>query len=106
MDVSFARLLRTPSSERHVLRRNDMDFAVLDLHYLREGTVQATLIIFEGSGLGDADVPDLLTHIDEVLLPEVHLDERNLTFTVVVGRVLGAFQAESDNSAPLENDSP
>ena len=32
MEISFTRLLRTPSSERHVLRRNDTDFAALDLH--------------------------------------------------------------------------
>jgi hypothetical protein len=96
MHVSFARLLRTPSSERHLLRRSDTDFASLDLHYLQNGTVQATLIVFEGSGVEEADVPDLLTHIDEALLPEVRLDDRNLTFTVVMGRVLGAYQAEPD----------
>jgi hypothetical protein len=44
--------------------------------------------------LGERDVPALLAHIDEVLLPEVRLDHKNLLFTVAVGRVLGAFQAE------------
>jgi hypothetical protein len=101
MDIAFARLLRTSSSERHVLRRNDADFAALDLHYLPNGTVQATLVVFEGSGVEEADVPDLLTHIDEVLLPEVQLDDRNLTFTVVMGRVLGAFQAEADSASAV-----
>jgi hypothetical protein len=101
MNLSFARLLRTPSSERHILRRGDTDFAVLELHYLNQGTVQATLIIFEGSGLEEADVPDLLTSIDEVLLPEVHLNDHNLSFTVVIGRVLGAYQAEGrSNGTP------
>jgi hypothetical protein len=99
MDVSFIRLLRTSSSERHLLRRNDADFAALDLHYLPTGVVQGTLVVFEGCGLDETDIPDLLTHIDEVLLPEVRLDEHNLTFTVVMGRVLGAY--ESEREAPV-----
>lgn len=96
MEIAFARLLRTPTSERHLLRRNDTDFASLDLHYLQDGTVQATLVVFDGSGIEEAAVPDLLTHIDEVLLPEVRLDDRNLTFTVVMGRVLGAYEADPE----------
>jgi len=97
MHVDIARVLRTPSSERHILRRNETDFAALDLHYLPNGTVQATLIIFEGSGVAESEIPELLTLIDEVLLPEVDLNDRNLTFTVVVGRVLGAYRAEQDS---------
>ena len=93
MEVSYVRLLRTPSSERHLIRRHDVDFAALDIHYLPNGTVQGTLILFEGCGVEEEDVPELLTHIDEVLLPEVRLDDRNLTFTVAVGRVLGAYEA-------------
>jgi hypothetical protein len=105
MNIAFARLLRTSSSERHVLRRDETDFAVLELHYLGTGSVQATLIIFEGSGLEEADVPDLLTQIDEVLLPEVRLDAKNLSFTVVFGRVLGAFQADPHMLSELESPS-
>jgi hypothetical protein len=96
MELTFTRVIRTPHSERHVLRRGGADFAALDLHYLLDGTVQATLILYEGSGVEEEDVPPLLTHIDEHLLPEVQLDHKNLFFTVVVGRVLGAFQATSD----------
>jgi hypothetical protein len=94
MTFHFTRLLRTPSSERFALRREGSDFAVLELHYLPDGTVQATLIVFEGSWVRESDVPELLCEIDEVLLPEVQLDKRNLAFTVVFGRVLGAFAAE------------
>lgn len=96
MDVTFVRVLRTPHSERHLLRRDGSDFAALDLHYLLEGTVQATLVLFEGSGVEEPEVPEVLTLIDEVLLPEVQLDQNNLIFTVVVGRVLGSFQAMTD----------
>ena len=98
MQIEHVRLLRTPSSERHLLRRGGNDFAALDLHYLSNGTVQATLLVFEGAGVEEQDIPALLTHIDEILLPEVRLDDRNLTFTVAIGRVLGAFQAEHDNT--------
>ena len=94
--TSFVRVVRTPSSERHLLRRDGSDFAALDLHYLSDGTVQATLILFDGSGFDEGDLPDLLTEIDELLLPEVRLDEHNLVFTVAVGRVLGAFSALPD----------
>jgi hypothetical protein len=103
MQIELVRLLRTPSSERHLLRRAGNDFAALDLHYLPNGTVQATLLVFEGAGVEEPDIPSLLTHIDEVLLPEVRLDDRNLTFTVAFGRVLGAYQAEPDSNQPSES---
>jgi len=100
MHVDITRVLRTPSSERHLLRRNDVDFAALDLHYLQNGTVQATLVLFEGSGIAEPEIPEILTQIDEVLLPEVDLNDHNLTFTVVIGRVLGAYRAEQE-AVPL-----
>jgi hypothetical protein len=104
MQIEFVRLLRTPSSERHLVRRNAADSAALDIHYLPNGTVQATLLVFEGSGIDEPEIPDLLNHIDEILLPEVQLDHKNLTFTVSVGRVLGAYQAERDtpNESPID----
>lgn len=97
MQIEFVRLLRTPSSERHLLRRSGADFAALDLHYLPDGTVQATLLVFEGAGVDEVEIPELLTYIDEVLLPEVRLDDHNLIYTVATGRVLGAYQAERDD---------
>lgn len=101
MSQDFVRLLRTPTSERFLLRRAGTDVAALDLHYLPVGTVQATLIVFEHSGILESEIPSILTHIDEVLLPDVSLDDRKLLFTVVVGRVLGSFEAVPD-SAPSE----
>jgi hypothetical protein len=90
---TFVRLLRTPSSERFLLQLADRDAAVLDLHYLGDHTVQASLLVYDGAGLGESDVPALLERIDEILLPEVRLDDKTLTFTVAVGRVLGAYEA-------------
>lgn len=95
----FSRLLRTPSSERFALHSENGDFGALDLHYLSDNTVQGTVTVFEGSDVFEDDVPSLLQHIDEVLLPEVRLDHHNLTFTVVLGRVVGAFTAEQDKAS-------
>lgn len=96
--IQIVRTLRTNSSERFLVQRNKTDVAALELHYLHSGSVQATLILFDGSGIGESEVPGLLTWLDEVLLPDVALTDRNLAFTVVIGRVLGAFQPSKDNS--------
>ncbi len=79
-----------------MIRRSDSDIAVLEIHYLDNGTVQATLIAFDGM-LEESELSDLLVHIDEVLLPDVSLDDQKLVFTVVTGRVLGAFEATQDS---------
>jgi hypothetical protein len=97
VQTQFVRLLRTSSSERFALRRRDEDMAVLDLHYLGDRTVQATLILFEDAGVSTEQAPALLTEIDEVLLPEARLDNHTLIFTVVSGRVLGAFTANAQD---------
>lgn len=100
MQTFFRRLLRTDSSERHTISVDGTEIAVVDLHYLSDATVQATLIIYEGANVDTDSIPDLLNAIDDVLLPEVRLDSSNLTFTVVIGRVLGAYSAEPPSSAP------
>jgi len=104
MDIEYIRLLRTPYSERHLLRTLGTDFAALEMHYLPNSTVQATLILFEGAGISEGEIPQVLSRIDEALLPEVRLDDKNLMFTVVVGRVLGAFQAEAENPTRPEGE--
>lgn len=96
MDIIIVRLLRTPSSERLLLRRDGSDFASLDLHYLPSGAVHGTLVVFDDTWVKEGDVPELLTKIDEFLLPEVSLDSKNLTFTVVSGHVWGAFTAQKN----------
>ena len=94
MNFEFMRVIRTPHSERFLLRRDKQDQAALDLHYLAGGRVDGTLIVFEGQGISDGQIADVLSRIDEMLLPDVSIAERNLSFTVVVGRVLGAFVPE------------
>jgi hypothetical protein len=78
-----------------MIRRDDSDIAALEIHYLGDGTVQATMVAFDGM-LEESEISNLLAHIDEVLLPEVSLDNKKLVFTVVSGRVLGAFEAVPD----------
>jgi len=58
--------------------------------------VAPTVFLFEDGGITDDWVPELLQYLDEALLPEVSLDEHNLSFTVVQGRVLGDFRPEQD----------
>ena len=81
-----------------MIRRGESDVAALELHYMDAGRVQATLIAFDGM-IEEPEIPDLLLHVDEVLLPDVSLDDKNLVVTVVVGRVLGAFEATPDPPA-------
>jgi hypothetical protein len=89
----ITRTLRTPHSERYLLAEPGAptECAELDLHYLANGTVRGTLVVFEGAGVDEADVPALLERLDEQLLPDVQLDDATLEFTVVMGRVLGAY---------------
>ena len=91
MTYEFIRVLRTPHSERFVIRSGERDVAALDLHYLPAGRVDGTLIVFDNAGLDESHIPELLARADETLLPGVSVAEHNLSFTVVVGKVLGAF---------------
>jgi hypothetical protein len=92
----ITRTLRTPHSERYLLAEpgGATECAELDLHYLSDGTVRGTLVVFEGAGVDEDGVPALLQRLDEQLLPEVRLDDATLEFTVVMGRVLGAYARE------------
>ena len=95
MKIEFVRTLRTPYSERFLLVKNGIDVGALDIHYRLDGTAAATLIILEDSTIPDAELPALLTKIDEVLFPEISVVEKNLFFTVVRGKVIGTFLPSS-----------
>ena len=96
MNVELIRTIRTPHSERFILRRAGHDVGALDIHYLADRHVHGTLIVLEGGGIREEEIPAVLTYLDETLLPDVSLDDRRLAFTVVVGRVHGAFEAEGN----------
>ena len=89
--LSFVRTLRTATSERFLLAVNGVDSAAaLDLHYLANNGVAATLCMLHG-GVGDEQITEIIERIDEVLLPEVSRAEGNLHFTVVGGHPVGDF---------------
>ena len=95
MKLDLVRILRTPYSERFILRQNDQDAAAVDLHYLVNGTVVGSLIVFEDSGIPEASYPELMKFLDEVLLPDVKIENNNLFITAVKGTVLGNFIPEA-----------
>lgn len=94
--VNWKRTLRTPSSERFLGQRNGRDAIAVDLHYLPNHTVSGSVIVLKDSGLTEADVPKLLSSLDDEFLPDVDLKEGNLVFTVVMGEVLGSFEATEE----------
>lgn len=89
--LSFVRTVRTATSERFLLVVNGVESAAaLDLHYLPNHGVAATLCVLDG-GIGDDQITGMIEQIDEVLLPEVSRAEGNLHFTVVRGQAVGDF---------------
>ena len=93
MKITWKRTLRTASSERFLAVDGAADIAAVDLHHLSDGTVAGTVVILEGSGLAENDVPTLLRALDEDFLPGVDAREGSLVYTVVLGRVLGNFES-------------
>jgi hypothetical protein len=98
MNLTWKRTLRTASSERFLALRDGNDLAAVDLHYLANGTVAGTVIILKGSGIKDEDIPTMLSALDDEFLPDVDLEHGNLTYTVVLGEVLGNWEAELPNT--------
>lgn len=96
MNIVWKRTLRTASSERFLATASGRDLAAVDLHHLADGTVAGTVIVLEGSGLGEDDIPKLLQQLDEDFLPGVDVREGSLTYTVVAGRVLGNWEGVPD----------
>ena len=95
MNLTWKRTLRTASSERFLALRDGKDLAAVDLHYLANGAVAGTVIILKGSGIKDEDIPTMLSALDDEFLPDVDLEHGNLTYTVVLGEVLGNWEAEN-----------
>lgn len=91
--VNWMRTLRTSSSERLLARVEGRDVAAVDLHHMEGGVVAGTVVVLRGAGLSEADVPALLSDLDENWFPGVDLATGNLTFTVVMGDVLGNYEA-------------
>ncbi|NBQ67627.1 MAG: hypothetical protein EBU46_01870 [Nitrosomonadaceae bacterium] len=104
--IVWKRTLRTSSSERLLATRDGKDVAAVDLHYLANGTVSGTVILLKEAGWNDSDIPRLLQSLDEDFLPDVDLSSGTLTYTVVVGELLGNFEATADAGVELTNNKP
>jgi hypothetical protein len=97
MHLSWKRTLRTSSSERFLAMRDGRDVAAVDLHHLANGTVAGTVILLEDAGFREEDIPELLKSLDEDFLPDVDLARGNLNYTVVMGRVVGNYEATEES---------
>ncbi|MSU27597.1 MAG: hypothetical protein EXS27_06730 [Pedosphaera sp.] len=75
--------------------RDGKDVAAVDLHYLANGTVSGTVVLLKEAGWKEADIPQLLQSLDEDFLPDVDLASGTLTYTVVLGEVVGNFEASA-----------
>ena len=95
--MSWKRTLRTASSERFLLQRDGQDAAADDLHYLANGTVSGTVILLKSAGWTEAEIPKLLKSLDDDFLPDVDLERGTLTYTVVLGELIGVFEAEASD---------
>ena len=93
--IIWKRTLRTSSSERLLATRDGKDVAAADLHYLANGTVSGTVVLLKEAGWKEADIPQLLQSLDEDFLPDVDLASGTLTYTVVIGEVMGNFEASA-----------
>ena len=92
--IVWKRTLRTPSSERFLATRHGRDVAAVDLHYLANGAVAGTVILLKDAGWKEDEIPALLSSLDDDILPDVDLEQGNLTYTVVMGEVVGNWEAE------------
>ena len=97
--MSWKRTLRTASSERFLLQRDGQDTAAVDLHYLANGTVSGTVILLKSAGWTEEEIPKLLKSLDDDFLPDVDLERGTLTYTVVLGELIGVFEAEPSDDA-------
>jgi hypothetical protein len=91
--MNWKRTLRTPFSERFLAFEDGKETAAVDLHYLANGHASGTVILLRDAGWNESDVPKLLASLDEDFLPDVDLKQGTLTYTVVLGEVLGNYEA-------------
>lgn len=95
-ELKWTRMLRTSSSERFLGTRGGADAAGVEVHFLPGGQVAGTVILLEAARWKDEEIPALLRSFDDdEFLPGVDIDAGGLSFTVVVGRVVGNFEGET-----------
>lgn len=97
--ILWKRTLRTPTSERFLAVRDGREIAAIDLHHLPNGTVAGTVTVLRGQGLAESEIPAMLSAFDEDFLPDVDLRSGTLVYTVVLGDLLGVFEASPPPTA-------
>ena len=102
--IRWKRALRTTSSERFVALRGPRAVATADLHYPTDGRVVGLVVLDEGAGWTEEQIPDLLATLNEDLLPGVDTSRGTLSLMVVIGEVVGQMDANQDAStAPTKH---
>ena len=99
--IHLVRVVRTASSERYLVQENsnlDIDIAAVEIHYLNNNTVTATIIILVKEFSTDDFIGSLIEKVDSHLLPMACLNDGDLSFTVVEGRFLGQFTNLNDGN--------
>lgn len=93
-NIVFVRTVRTASSERFLVQdieNPDVDIAAIDVHYLDNQVVTATVIVLISAYSGEEFINSLIETVDIRLLPMACLNDGDLSFTVVEGQVVGQF---------------
>lgn len=89
----FTRTVRSATSEQFLIHNNDdCDIAVADIHFTEIGTVVVTLTILGDWLATDSAAQELVEAIDCQLLPMANLNDKNLVFNVVRGKLIGVFE--------------
>ncbi len=91
--IRWKRALRTTSSERFVALRGSRAVATADLHYPSDGRVVGMVVLDEGAGWTEEEIPDLLAAMTDDLLPGVDASRGSLSLMVVIGEVVGQGEA-------------
>lgn len=93
--LRWKRTIRTGSSERFIAFRDEHEVASADLHYLPDGSVLGTIVLYREAEWSEEQVPDILATLDEDLLPSVDAAEGNVRFAVVIGEMIGESEREA-----------
>lgn len=98
--INWKRTIRTAASERFVASRDGHEVAAVDLHYHPSGEAVGTVVLLRSApgGWEEAQIADLLACLDHDLLPDVDSANGSLTYTVVLGELVGNYESSAPGS--------
>lgn len=94
-DYTFAREARTASSEAYVIEVEGEAMGRVDLHFLTNTAVAATLCIPQT--FDETDIEDLIAEIDERLVLSHDADRADFIVTVWRGAAAGTYSESTDD---------